>query len=675
MIKTLRKLLSKQGKEGCVTTVFLVLLGSSLFLGDGKQTFIEVFWSLGIVLLYIWAWRKRIKLAPLSSSFLLGWTAFIIYSGFSLVISHSPGYSVSALVRVLAAFLVFRLFYGKTAKQVHFFVRALLLLIEGAAIVSLGLIFFPELPKLLPSTNLLFATYGHNHLSVLLLLILPLVFERMFYEKSPRITITFLILVAAFILTFSHSAYLVLIGYLFVRLVVAVLQKEQARFLAVSIPLFIGIALSLFASYFLLFAPKIAQQPNNFFVRQLGKNSLEKSRLNYWTQALTSFSEEPFFGWGGGTFYLESKRLQKEPFTYSYYAHSSVLQTLSELGIAGTSIFFALLILGFLQLKEQFTAKDIYRRGLSGGLLLVFILSCIDFSLDFFTVWLLFWGALSFLSSSKSAKENSRFLGLIFLALVGLLYFGVTSALVYTQRLDKKTSFLLAPFRVNAAHDYITSNTFDAFASLPNTLLFSFHPTDPDILGAYAQANALQQHPRAKSIYLAAIASQPTNPAFHVAYLDFLNDVDPEQLPPYFMTMLHALTKHLSSDLLDTIQLGPKQIPFIQNTLTMLHKETNPKLYTAKLLYLTGLEFLDTKPEYTRDLWTLARDIAPHIGLLHHELASLYLHIFSDKAAAYEIVNYCMTIEIAALHCKQIDPDLKNLTPPGFVQAAILSLH
>jgi O-antigen ligase len=75
------------------------------------------------------------------------------------------------------------------------------------------------------------------------------------------------------------------------------------------------------------------------------KVSILESRLPYWTQAIRSIQMNPWFGQGPGTFLLISKQFQKTPDTNSWFAHSYLLQTFSEVGVFGFIAFIFLIVI------------------------------------------------------------------------------------------------------------------------------------------------------------------------------------------------------------------------------------------------------------------------------------------------------------------------------------------
>lgn len=403
-------------KKQTVVTVFFLFLIVSLFLGDGKQPQVDVFWALGVLMLYAVHYYQEGKLVlrALPRSITVTWAALILYYIVRTLFSDSVGFSVTATVRILEAYLLYILFYTiSSERMVGFFEKCLIVVGAVAIIASWVFIAFPSLAGFLPLMNLLYASYGHNHLADLLLPIFPLIIAQIQYKPSKLSWFLLLFYTAGMILTFARGAWIVLIGYfiyvfLYSRGEIFTRYKRAILIVLFSfVCLFIGT--SLYSRQF-----SDATKPTNWLMRQLIKPSFaDDGRLKYWKQAVLAIRERPWFGGGPGTFYLQSKRLQEAPASFSWFAHSFPLQSFVELGILGALPLFVLISLHIHEavkiIHERATRVNESRGfvlSLAWGVLLSFLYSFYEFNLDYLVLWLLFWVACGLVIGYKEKASS-----------------------------------------------------------------------------------------------------------------------------------------------------------------------------------------------------------------------------------------------------------------------------
>ena len=202
---------------------FFFFLLVSLFLGDGKQPFVDVWWALGILTIYgiRYYQRGKLDLRPLPRPIGLAWSALIIYFIVLTPFSDSAGYSISATVRLVEGYLVYVFFSGLSRdsrnqnlsdsgiKLLSCLPRALLVGVV-ATIASFVFLLNPSLARFLPSMNLLFANYGHNHLAGLLLFVFPVTIGLVEKKKNIWAIGALGLFIVGMVLTFARGAWILL---------------------------------------------------------------------------------------------------------------------------------------------------------------------------------------------------------------------------------------------------------------------------------------------------------------------------------------------------------------------------------------------------------------------------------------------------------------------------------
>ncbi|MBI3385639.1 hypothetical protein HY031_00990, partial [Candidatus Gottesmanbacteria bacterium] len=193
----------KQQGEKFFIIGFCVFFTVALFLGDGKQHTVDVF-AAAVILLSLAAaryWRMLQRPIPLHAQ--IFWLALIGYYIARTIASDSVGYSITATMRIIDAYLVYTLFYSiASLRALRLFVYG----IVGVACVAVGaaalLLLAPDIATQLPSMNLLYGTYRHNHLADVLVFALPVVFMMNAGKKSALLWGIISIFLLAAVVTF-----------------------------------------------------------------------------------------------------------------------------------------------------------------------------------------------------------------------------------------------------------------------------------------------------------------------------------------------------------------------------------------------------------------------------------------------------------------------------------------
>lgn len=374
---------------------YLALLFPGLFLGDGKQSIINIYGaatSLVLWVLYLLTGpRASLKRLPR----LISWSWAVVAAAIiaSAWFSDSVGLSVSWTVRMIGAYLVYRLFFElatqKTAQALLSGIGIFVSLSAGLYVVSL---LFPAFSLSLPLVSLITIRYGHSHLADLLVFVLPMLAHGI---PSPIRRARWVgyaawsVFVATALLTLSRGVWILGGVYVLYRSFGA-RGRYAWRILNV-----LGIS----AIIVLLFGFPRGMMNVRYgpaFSRITERKYPVTIRLEYWRQAAVAFRERPIFGSGPGTFPLQSTRLQSSINSSSWFVHNEPLQIASEMGAVGVAAFAFLAYAHILALwrRRSTLRTDPLRAVLAETLVLVFLYSGFEFVLDYLIVWMLFWAML-----------------------------------------------------------------------------------------------------------------------------------------------------------------------------------------------------------------------------------------------------------------------------------------
>lgn len=619
--------------ENTEGSIFFFFLTTSLFLGDGKQPFVDVWWALGILMMYgvRYYQRGKLDLRPLPRAVGWGWVAILLYYVILIPFSDSAGYSITATIRLIEGYLVYVMFTTVSSERViALFTKGLLFVGAVATLASFMFLLFPAFARFLPPMNLLYATYGHNHLADLLLFIFPIAIA----QQSWLILTLFTI---GTIFTFARGAWILLIAYLLFlawRSKSALARRVSLLVTAVTVAAYLLISLGL--------TP--IQKPS----------LLADGRWEYWRQAVEAIRERPLFGGGPGTFYLESRRLQSAPSSYSWFAHSLPLQITVETGVVGLAIFLFLF-------WNVFRKSE--RSPLLWGAVLVLGYSLYEFSLDYTVIWLLVWVILGVLvknDNQMTGRQNSELMSVIALVVVVLFYLmfmSSTASSVYAQ--NSVWPFLLAPFNAEQTKKYLKLPDFshqERLRWLRETVLF-FHQRDPQVRSELAILEEKGQDLfNAQEDYRLVAYGDPKNFEARLVYIKFLyND-----RRKYFMELCRMGKELLSQshqismeEVCKTTQLGSALVKLPDVSLVQPN-ENHLRQYLAKAFYVFGVVWADRDPIGAEKLLMASRDIDPWLSYYHIELASYYYYFLKDYVRAKKTLQYCMLFRYAKEHCRAI---------------------
>ena len=609
--------------------VFFFFLTTSLFLGDGKQPFVDAWWALGILMMYgvRYYQRGKLDLRPLPRFIGWAWVALIFYYIALIPFSDSAGYSITATIRLIEAYLVYVLFYAiSSEKTTALFTNGLLFVGVVATLASFIFLLFPALAGFLPPMNLLYATYGHNHLADLLLPIFPLIIAQLQHKQSKLSWFLLIFFTAGMLLTFARGAWLLFIFYLLF------LVWRSKNITMRRVGLFVAAA-TIAAFLFISLAPfrGIPQKPT----------LLEDGRWEYWRQSIEAIKERPLFGSGPGTFYLESKRLQAAPSSYSWFAHSFPLETMVEVGVVGAILLSLVLVVSLLRARGT---------PLFAPLCLVFLYGFFEFSLNYTAVWLLLWATLGLSFNDKRSNyqghQGPRRLMVGGLVVLCVFYVSNISSVMLDVLGNKKLAFYAAPYIVSTTKNYLEQIGRDNqnFSSIEERTILTVYKKDPEVLTLLAQHELVKELDPQNEEY------QKTRMEFylyHKEYGLFFED--------YKSILLRKLNSKIHG-LLDGIIISSQDIDPKNYELLIPQLKTNrySSDELAKNLFLLGFALVDAKPIMAKRLFVLSRGLAPTWSYFHLALSSYYYYYENQKELAQEVLRNCLRFEYASDHCADV---------------------
>jgi hypothetical protein len=381
------------------------------------------------------------------------------------------------------------------------------------------------------------------------------------------------------------------------------------------------------------------------------------NRLEYWQQAKDAFLRSPLLGSGPGTFSLDSLQNQHKPGISSWFAHSALLQTGSELGVLGLVGFVWLVISHFIYLH---THKEHLGKSITATLLLCVSLllfySLYEFVLDYFVTWMLVWAAAGLIVGARvtNTQETRSIIYRYMLWFLVIFYtLWVTSFFVSLTTNRSDVAFYLAPFDATQALAYVDASSMQTLTDRDVHKIVFFHRKNSSILSSISKLKEKQNDGEASLLYAkqAAYAS-PQNSEYYSRYflllakynqLDLLGNemlsLGSSALPEKFQKQIEALRPFTHGfGLYYKNWMIPEQVTYANGY--------------ASLYYRLGIADLRDVPP-TEQLLILARDIYPDLAYLHVELAAFYQYVKNDPEKAREILVSCQHYPSAAKQCKE----------------------
>lgn len=335
-------------KENLPLILLQLILLPLLFLGDSNYGY--YFFSL-IPLMWLVSWKRlnwEKLTTPQAKKIHWLWLIYWVFFALSFVFSQNWPISLNSFLIQLFTFNGFYFFWLLDSQRLDKESMAFyfLLLVTFLSLFSYFFYIFPDWRNMLPVLNLVFPSYGHNHLAALLILIFPMSLWFVLNQGDGQKKRGWWWLLPAFLLfnlIFSLGRVAIVIGglqLLWLKRRVGV-GKEKRIFTYINFvfwPLLV-IALSYGVINFHLMDLPCPQ----FIQTQLCKDFAFGPRQQYLSRAWNIWQEHPVFGSGPGTYGIVLKKFQEIPFHFSEFAHNIFLEKFAELGVFGGTTFFVLI--------------------------------------------------------------------------------------------------------------------------------------------------------------------------------------------------------------------------------------------------------------------------------------------------------------------------------------------
>jgi O-antigen ligase len=365
------------------------------------------------------------------------WLVFLLSLFVSSFFTHVIPLTISSLIFYLFIFLSFSFFLlvkkKNLSRDILFWHLLLVMLVVN--LISFVFFFIPDFSNLIPGMNLVFSSYGHNHLGALLIMFIPVVWFYMvdfFKKRNKQKFISFVLLLCFFLinLVMSFGRVVILIGFLELIILGRLSYKN---FISKKIIFKLGyffvvlmfvltivaqILLVMFLSYkegFSCHFPVI-----NGYQDKVCKDFKKESRLNYWQTSLVSLKENFWVGYGPGTYSLVSRKYKTQPEVNTSYAHNAYLQVFAEGGILVFLSFLSLMIFSLyrvLKIAFNLNVRNIFsfkydlslNKAIFISLLAIYLDVLVDFDWSFLGILMITWILISVvLKSGKKANSNFK---------------------------------------------------------------------------------------------------------------------------------------------------------------------------------------------------------------------------------------------------------------------------
>jgi O-antigen ligase len=445
------------------------------------------------------------------------WFLFLFALFLSAFFTHLITFTLNNLISFVFSFTVFCFFAFIRDDFLPKKVIVESFLLQGVILLLISVLFYlvPNWATQLPGVNLVYSTYGHNHLAAFLLLITPISW---WWAKDKQKTAWILPIIFTLGLLLSFGRVAIVIGFLqFLFLGWFFLRNgeniSQNSFLKKTYFLFLSLFLVLlvtktFFSVAHVFYPDFTC-PVPKFEAQVCKSFNAEFRPAYWEQALLAIKEYPLTGYGPGTFPLVNKKHRQTSWITTNYAHNAFLQIFSESGVVVGGIFVALMVFLLVSsLKVVKKNQSVLDITFLVGLVAMYFNVLLDFDWSFISIFSLTLIFVALIIKKKDVTSELSFYpefvkifySVFSFFIIGLagIYFLVESLLL-TGRINK--AFSLFPYfhyhlRVFHESDQLTPENKEKLTQIYRHYSFfygDYEPLkeipDPDAKIAYCLAD------------------------------------------------------------------------------------------------------------------------------------------------------------------------------------------
>lgn len=360
-----------------------------LLVGESRWHYQVV--MIGVLIIFLV--RKKINWSSfvhLKTIWLLSWLWFgaqLISTYHSIHLPASLQALVMPIVSVLWLWVVTGIRRQWLWRQRVMYVASWVLSVFGIAQVMVWF-WQPEYVSQFPRLNYLYNNFGHNHISTLMLLVLPHTWMQIIAPSSAKYRLpvwmgVWMMMVLGF--AFSRLALIfavVSLGIFFWQMRQQMSNQVKKTFALVVVSLFliaiVKQALSASGVERLLCDQQLLTEEYCAAARH-------ELRWWYWEQAWQLFKQSPIWGTGPGTFGYASRAYVQEYGANSAYAHNWILGALAETGLIGLTTLLGLVLMTIVVCIYQRRTKW----GIASLLSILFFWTLVlfDFDNQLFVVW------------------------------------------------------------------------------------------------------------------------------------------------------------------------------------------------------------------------------------------------------------------------------------------------
>ena len=437
--------------------------------------------------------KKATALNSETTTFLFFFVAWLLVNCLSLLVSVSLAPTINKLAFQVFSFIFFFFFVSVDKEWLSWKMIKVGLIQVGITLAALEVAAWLILPlrEHIPTMNLIFANYGHSHISSYALFCIPLCLE--IWESSKQRflkNILVLLFLAILMTSFSRSAQVIGVIEILIlawkrwHVYTPNMKRVASVFFILSC---IGIGLVVGVSGYVSFSKAACPFPQ--LKTQLCKSVYEEQRSIYWRQAINGIEARPILGWGGGNFTAVSFAYKNWFGEFTAYAHNEYLQVFAEFGVVGGSIFVCFIGLVLLSSLKTIFKKERADDGknskvfLAVSVLSLILVNFLDFDWEFTSLWLTFLLGVAYLFSDLSGKgikasffqKINKILGGCYMIFIGLY---ILSSIFWNLK-QYDTSIKLFPLVYGRVFDVIATSKI---SSQTGHYIQFFYAHDPNIL-------------------------------------------------------------------------------------------------------------------------------------------------------------------------------------------------
>lgn len=381
----------------------------------------------------------------------LAWYLFLVSLLFSSFFTHSVPLTLNQLAFYFLSFnfFIFFILFKNSKLITEVIIYALTYVVGALNIISLFLFFFPNYSDLIPGMNLVYSSYGHNHLGALLIIVIPVFCfysvklwsenkRKLFYAMATLLFLSIVNLIVSFgrVVIFIGFLEILVLGLVFYKNIIFKKTLLKVLYFALVFLFLILLSFSLIFSAF----PTIGKEKfcKSLVVGDLQnkicKDLSEEARISYWETAWNGITDNFLFGYGPGTYNLINTKYVLNPTNNTSYAHNAYIQAFAEGGIF---VFLSFLILMSLNLYQgaKITLSESQlslSHAIFIGLIAIFFNVLFDFDWSFLGIFIttLLFFVIVFHSQRKNV-DIKPFISNIFIKITKIVFYFSNISLIF----------------------------------------------------------------------------------------------------------------------------------------------------------------------------------------------------------------------------------------------------